>query len=200
MGRTQGTGKNDMRITLIDIGATDEARLLRTLLEQLGAEIRLIRPGKPSDVFANLDFYGAPPDLVILSAHGDMDGLIFAEMAEGVDTLVLPGDRITPDVIAANADFAPVPVLSTACMSGIPEFAGAILKAGASAYVAPQGAPDGVDIPLFVHMLFHKAMVEEMTFAQAVERANAVISPQSAFILREGRGDLSSGSSTPARP
>jgi len=173
------------RLTLVGLGDTGEAQLLRALLEHLGLKICLNLPGKPSDFFSGFSFYGQPPDAVILSAHGDEEGIIFPQMAEGVDTLTLPGDRITPSLIAERLELPAVPIVSTACSSGTAAFVQAFFTAGASAYIAPEGDPEGVGIPLFLHMLFHQLCTGSPHLETAFAAANNLLPAGDGFTLRQ---------------
>ena len=170
-----------MRVAIVAIGDSGEARLIRDLLEAQGHEVRLAHAGKPSDVFAGLDFFGTPADAAILSAHGDEKGIVFPEMAAGVDTLVLRDDRLTPAIFHAHLRAAPKLVLSTACDTGGDAFASAFLDAGANSYAAPVDYPEGADIAIWLAVFF-RALADSDAEA-ALARANAAVSAESAFRL-----------------
>lgn len=169
------------RITIIGIGDSGEAQLLRLQLEHLGFAVCLNLPGKPSDFFEAFSFYGTVPDAVITAAHGDDGGIVFPEMAAGVDELVLPHDRITPDLIAARLKHAPALVMSLACASGTKEFAKAFSSAGTKHYIAPVGDPDGQGVPLFISLFFHKLLTQPDNPKQALAATNTMFDTASAF-------------------
>lgn len=170
-----------MRASVIAIGDSGEARLIRELLEAQGHEVRLALAGKPSDVFDGFSFFGMPADVAVLAAHGDEDGVVFAEMAPGVDQLELPHDRITPVIFGDNLRQAPPLVISTACGSGSGDFAAAFFGAGAHDYVAPVDYPDGRDIAVWVAVFFRT--LANGGPEMALTRANAAVETNSAFRL-----------------
>jgi len=170
-----------MRISVMSIGDSGEARLLRDLLETQGHDVRVVWVGKPSDVFEGFDFFGAAADAAILAAHGDDKGIVFPEMAPDVDTLELPDDRLTPDILRNNLRLAPPLVLSTACGSGIADFAAAFTQSGTQTYVAPDDYPEGADIAIWVAVFFRE--LGRNGIEAAVARANAAVDTESSFRL-----------------
>lgn len=171
------------RVTLVCIGDTGEAQLLRALLEHLDYAVCLDLPGKPSDFFTAFSFYGQSADMVILCAHGDEQGIIFPEMAEGVDSLTLPGNRFSADLIGGMLKLPEIPIVSTACGSGTARFAQAFFAAGASAYIAPEGDPYGADTPLFLHRLFHQLRTGSAQLEDAVATANNLLPSGDGFLM-----------------
>jgi hypothetical protein len=168
-----------VRLSVIGIGDSGEARLLRDLLEAQGHELRLVLAGKPSDVLAGFGFYDEAADAAVISAHGDGKGIIFPELAPGVDVYDLPGDRLTPHLFRHYLDMAPPLVVSTACDSGTPGFADAFRKAGARAYLAPEGDPEGADIAIWIAVFFRQLTCGSA--ADALRRANGAVGPESGF-------------------
>lgn len=154
--------------------------MLRLQLEALGADVRLCPLGKPSDFLTAFDFYGEAPDVVVLSAHGDEAGIVFPDMAPGADTLELPENRITPGLIRKVSAQGSV-VLSTACDTGQQPFADAFHAAGASIYLAPADYPDGIDVPVLLALAFHKALVQQQSWAEAIEGANIALGTDTRF-------------------
>lgn len=171
-----------MRFVLIDVDASREASLLRATIESLGGEVRLAMPGRPSKVFASFDFYGQRADVALICGHGDADGLIFPAMAEGIDPLLLPDDRITPALVAEYARAVPEVVVSTACDSGGTDFAQAFLSAGARTYLAPPGYPDGRAVPVLLGVVLYRVMVGGEDWPEAVAAANALFPPLDGFL------------------
>lgn len=172
-----------MKIALLAIDAIAEALLLRGILETLGATVHLRPAGKPSDVFAPLDVFDGLADVLILCAHGDENGLIFPAMAPGVDRLVLPGDRITPDELDRLPRGLAQVVVSTACASGKESFARAVFNAGAKTYVAPSGDPDGAAAALIVGIALHRVIRNGASWTTAVATANAAFAPEDGFTV-----------------
>lgn len=169
------------RVALVGIDAAGEAHLLRLQLEHFGLRVALNQIGKPSDLFAAFSFYGQPADAAILCAHGDEGGIIFPQMAEGVDQLVLPGDRITSVLLSQRLKSVPPLVVSTACDTGSAAFAAAFHRAGAHTYVAPVLAPDGQDVGLWITAFFHARVRRGLTCAAALDAANALVVRENQF-------------------
>lgn len=134
------------RVELWAIGDTGEALLIRALLESLGVEVRLLPLGSPRAVLdAAASSTGEP---TILSAHGSARGFYLGEFGPEVDTGMLDGPWLPAAAIAGLRG----PVISTACESA--GFAGHWPEA--RPYIAPRGEPEGADIPLYLHHLFHR--------------------------------------------
>lgn len=170
------------RVLIIGVGDSGEAQLLRALLEQLGLEVTLKLCGKPSDFFTTMSDAASRADATIISAHGDEDGIIFPEMAPGVDPIQLPNNRITPSLINQHAKNVSAFLLSLACSSGTKEFADAFSRAGVKDYIAPESDPEGADVPLFVHLLFHQLLHHKTTFTDALAAANGAMTRDSKFV------------------
>lgn len=168
-----------MRISVIGIGDSGEARLLRDLLEAQGHELRLALAGKPSDVFDGFSFFDSVADAAIVSAHGDGRGIFFPEMAPGIDEIELPDDRLTPHLFRHHLIEAPPLVVSTACDSGTSGFADAFRHAGARAYIAPENDPEGADIAIWVAVFFRGLGGSHAN--DALRHANDAVAPGSGF-------------------
>lgn len=159
------------RVAIAGIGDSGEALLLRALLEAMGAEVRLTMIGKPSAISGALTMTGAVPDLAILSAHGDERGLIFPELAPGVDPLMPADGRLGPDWIARHLVVPETTLLVTACASGAPATASALLKAGAARVVAPPGYPAGHAIGTAVAVMAHGVAHRGLSWNEATSAA-----------------------------
>ncbi len=173
------------KIALVEFVDAGAALLIRAQLEHLGLDVALNRLGKPSDFFAGFGFHGLAADAAIISAHGDGAGYIFPEMAPGVDPLVLPQNRINADLISQRLSEVPALVISTACSTGTESLAGAFRSAGAAIYVAPVGDPDGRDVPVWLSAFFHALARHDSGPEAALDRANALVEPESRFRLFE---------------
>ena len=170
------------RITIVAIEDLGEALLLRLMLEQLGLHVCLNRCGKPSDFFDAFSFYGQRPDAAIVSAHGDDKGICFPEMAPGVDSLVLPRNHLTSEILAGNLHQQVPLIISLACASGAPDIAKSFLQCSTKKYVAPANYPKATEASLFAHVLFHH-LVAVPQLDDAVQQANDMISDASQFSL-----------------
>jgi hypothetical protein len=170
-----------MKVALIAISDTAEAQLLRLALESVGAVVHLHGIGKPSDFFTAFDHFGISPDVAIICGHGDDNGFIVPEMAPGVDTLVLPADRLTPTLIADHLGAAPPVVISTACGTGLKSFATAFIAAGATNYIAPKGYPDGAAVPALLHLAAYRVQSAGSSWEAAIRAANNFMTLENQF-------------------
>jgi hypothetical protein len=172
-----------MHVSIVLTDDVSEALLLRALLENFGAQVHLHAIGKPSDFFTAFDCFGTPADLAIIAGHGDEGGLIFPEMGEGVDTLVLPNNRITPGLLTGFKTPLPKVVISTACDSGRPDFARAFHAAGAELYIAPRDYPTGSVVPVLLALALHRVVEQGSGWLAAIAAANAAFDEDDGFVV-----------------
>ena len=170
-----------MKVALIVISDTSEAQLLRLALESVGAMVQLHLVGRPSDFFAAFEFFGQSPDVAIICGHGDDEGFIFPGMAPGVDTIVLPADRLTPDIAKSHLRAAPPVIISTACGTGLKGFAAAFVNAGAQSYIAPEGYPDGSAVPVLLHLAAYRVVSAGSSWEAAIKAANNYMTLENRF-------------------
>ncbi len=156
-----------MEARIIDFGAHGEARLLREILESLGAQVRLDQIGNPHAFLDTLND-GFSADFSILSGHGKNGGLWFGEYGEGVDTSPLKHGVLPADQISGRLSGT---VVSTACETGNSAWANVILGIGASSYIAPKGFPDGAAMAAILHALFFGLLHQNLPLSRALDRA-----------------------------
>jgi hypothetical protein len=135
-----------------------EAQLTRALLESLGAVVTLHQPGTPSDFLRVLGQGDSAGSALVICAHGDANGFVFGDYAPGIDTSCLINGSMPAQAIAGNVRLPGRIVVSTACGTGSAAFAKAFTEGGLSAYIAPSHEPEGADVPLFLHLLFHQLL------------------------------------------
>ncbi|WP_448950659.1 hypothetical protein [Labrys neptuniae] len=188
-------------VSVIAIGDSGEALLLRAILESLDAAVTLHLPGTPGDFLLCLGQGTRAGDLVVLSGHGDANGLVFGEFDPTIDTTCLVEGSLPPGRLAGHVNLPGRCVISTACLTGGEAFAEAFLAGGARAYLAPADYPDGADVPLFLHHFCHGLLQRGQTLRAAFEQANALFqSGSSRFALFERSGHSVAGNGPePAR-
>ncbi len=162
-----------MKVALVALEDIGEALLLRALLENLRADVHLRPIGKPSDFAKAFGAFGGNADFALVSAHGDEGGFVFPEMAEGVDTLVLPGNRLDAVLLTELVRSVPSVVVSTACNTGTDAYAQAFRSAGARTYIAPADYPFGAAVPILLGLVFHR-LLGGQDWPEAVEAANGL--------------------------
>lgn len=173
-------------VSIVAVGDSGEAVLLRAILENLGASVTLHLPGTPGDFLLVLGQGESAPDYLVICGHGDDNGLVFGEFVPEIDTTMLVAGSMPADVIAAAVDLPATIVVSTACETGSEAFSSAFLHGGAGAFIAPDGSPDGADAALFVHLLFHHLIAHKGTPHAALELARG---HDEQFRMFVGRGN-----------
>ncbi len=168
-------------VAIVALGDSGEALLLRAILENLGAAVALHLPGVPADVIACFAQGSVAPAHLIVSGHGDENGLVLGEFGPGIDTSDLVDGSLPPAALHGRVDLPGTIVVSTACETGSPAFADAFLSGGAASYVAPGGYPEGAAVPLFVHLLYHELLRRGSSVDSAVRRAQSVFTPDEAL-------------------
>jgi hypothetical protein len=145
-------------VAVIAIGEANEALLVRSALESLGAAVLLHLIGTPEDFLRVIEQGETAPRYIVICGHGDESGLIFGEYGGGIDVTPLEHGSMPPGVIAGRVNLPGRIVISTACGTGSRAFGEAFLKGRAAAYIAPDGYPEAADAALFVHILFHQIL------------------------------------------
>lgn len=112
---------------------------------------------------------GVNGEYVVLCCHGDDDRILIPELAEEMERFQPFHGSVGPDEIRNITALTASVVVITGCGTGTDTLAAAFLDSGASAYLAPVGAPFGyasIFAPLFV---FYE-LTEGRTLHQAVDR------------------------------
>ncbi|MCF3118824.1 hypothetical protein IPZ68_03740 [Streptomyces arenae] len=159
-------------VDLIDV-EDGGARALRDGLEAFGVQVTYVRVGQARHLVAALDGrtrHVAP--YVVIACHGDEGSVLVPELAPEIARFQPFDGGLGPAEVRAHVRLPGSTVVVTGCDTGEPALAEAFLDAGASAYVAPRGAPFGyasVFAPLF---LFYE-LTERRTLPEAVSRLRA---------------------------
>lgn len=161
-------------VGIVAVGDSGEALLLRAMLESLGASVRLYLPGTPEDILACLKQPDQPPPYLIISGHGDENGLVVGEFDTEVTRIGLKDGSMCADILSGDIDLRDTVVFSTACCTGSQAFAKAFTEGGARAYIASPGYPDGAATPLFVHLFFYELLIRKSLLEDALRHANTL--------------------------
>ncbi|MFD6435032.1 hypothetical protein [Streptomyces venezuelae] len=167
------------RVDLLDV-EEGGARALRDALEVFGVHVTYVPVGQPRHLVAALggdsgtSADGAHPvaPYVIIACHGDEGRIHIPELAPEMARFQPFNEEMGPDEVRAHVRLPGSVVILTGCDTGDPELVDAFLEAGASACVAPRGAPFGyasVFAPLF---LFYE-LTELRTLEEAVDHLRA---------------------------
>jgi len=161
-------------VTLLVVGDSGEALLLRAMLENLGVQVFTQFIGTPSEFLNILSEQNSLSAIWILSAHGNENGLIFGEYGEGTDVSMLIDEAMPPSVLEKlGCTLDKKLIISTACCTGTMQFVTSFHNLGAEYYAAPESYPDGAFVPVFLNVVFYNLFVEKMPIKKAFEMANA---------------------------
>jgi len=157
-------------VDVVDVD-TGEGVGIRPALEAFGVRVSLLRVGQPRHLVTALGG-GTTAPFVVLACHGDEGAIVLPELAEEMERFQPFHRRCGPAELGAFARLPGSVVIATGCETGTPELAEAFFGAGASAYIAPVGAPfayASVFAPIF---LFYE-LVERRSLEEAVDRLRA---------------------------
>lgn len=163
-------------VEILSLSPDSEATMLRAVLESLGAVVLLHHPGTPGDILAVLDRPESDPSLLILSGHGDDEGFVIDEVAEGIGvdlSMLVRSNRLPPSALAGRVHLPGWTVLGTGCRTGAPAMVDVFRNAGVAHYIAPDDYPDASDAVLFAIHLFHDLIVRKASVEDAWRRAAA---------------------------
>jgi hypothetical protein len=148
-------------VSVVAVGDSGEALLVRSLLENLGATVAMHLIGTPEDFLRVIGQGSAAPSHMVLCCHGNENGIVFGDYAGGIDISGLKAGSMLAQVIAERVELPGKVVVSTGCGTGAAEFGAAFMRGRVAAYIAPDGYPS--DAVLFVHLLFHQLLRKRAT-------------------------------------
>jgi hypothetical protein len=158
-------------VDVIDVESGDGAAI-RAVLERFGIAVRLFRVGQARHLAAALSGEASAPHVVV-ACHGDAGRIVLPRLGEEIERLQPLHGTAGPDELRSFISMSPgAVVISTGCDTGTPELAGAYFAGGASAYLAPEGAPFGY-ASTFVPLLVFYELTEGRTLDEAVARLQA---------------------------
>ena len=164
-------------VTIVCVGDAGEAIALRSLLESMSHDVRLIRVGAPTDVAPALR-RASSHDVVILSAHAGPRGLYLGPFGAEVDVSMMNGDWLPMATAFDGVQFREDAVLiSTACAARESGLVQSMFQAGGH-LIAPNGHPDGTIIVPWIGACL---LQTDAGLAEAVTRANALVTPDNRF-------------------
>jgi hypothetical protein len=155
-------------VDLIDVGS-GEAAALRDALELFGLRVRRFPVGQARHLVRALGGE-ASAEYVVVACHDDGGRVLLPELADELERFQPVHGSVGPDELRWMARLSPGSlVISTGCETGTRELASAYFEGGASAYVAPTGAPFGY-ASAFASLLLFYELTQRRTLEQAVGR------------------------------
>jgi len=154
-------------VDIIDI-ESGQGEAVRAGLETFGIRTRRTTVGQSRHLIAALT-EKTDADFILMLCHGDQGDIMLAELAEEVERYQPFHGRITPDELRSFARLDGQVVIATGCDTGHPALARAVLDCGASAYLAPTGAPFGYASYFAPIFLFYE-LAEQRSLDDAITR------------------------------
>ena len=156
-------------VELVDVDS-GHARALREGLELFGIRVNLTFAGTSRHVLAAFEHVAGAP-YVVLACHGDEGRIKLPRLADELERFQPIHEWLGPDDVRRYARFDGSVVIATGCDTG-GVLGEAFLDAGASAYVAPEGAPFGY-ASFFAPLFLFYELTEGRSLEEAVERLRA---------------------------
>lgn len=125
-----------------------------------------------------------PPSLLVIGAHGTDAGICLPPLAPEIAARQPLGMNIGPAGIGAHFKVPGRTILSLACGNRSAAMAEAWLSAGAAAYLAPDGEPQGEDALLFALVFYWLLLCLHVPLTEAHQRAAALGRDTGLFKLR----------------
>jgi hypothetical protein len=173
------------------IGDAGEANRLRALLEGSGAVVLCHWIGTPDDFLKVISQGTKVAPYLIVSAHGDDNGIVFGEYAEGIgiDVSMLKEESMPPESIKKHISLPGCVVLNLACSAGEPPMAEAFMHGGLKAYIGTvEPDPQATAHALFVMHFFYSLFAKGRSVREAWEHAAAYDEESRLFVLYDEEG------------
>jgi hypothetical protein len=175
-----------------------EAVALRGVLELFGVRVRHFPVGHARHLVGALGGDATAP-YVVLACHGDEGRILLSELADEIERFQPVLGSLGPDELRRVVQLPGSAVIGTGCHTGTPELAGALFEGGASAYVAPDGAPFGY-ASAFAPLLPSYELTKGRSLEQAGERLRTHDRELSMWRLFLPSGAIGAPRRTPPRP
>ena len=165
-------------VSIFDVGS---GKLARAIIEDMDAIAHLHPIGTPAG-FLRLISAGEHPPYLVLTGHGDENGICFGEFSPEIDTSSLKDGSLSTSEVAKHGNFQGVTVINTLCESGSRHVAYDFLKAGAMAYIGTSPNPDWRATSMFLHLFFYSIVRHGVSDEQAWWKAASFDADTSAFL------------------
>lgn len=172
------------RIAVVMVDDMSEGLALRQAIEVVGGfevPVDLVAVGRCAHLIAALCGEASDADHIILSCHGDDEGIILPELHQAIAAKEAYTGRFGAGAIEKEARLAGRVVLSTGCSTSV--LAEAFLAAGASAYIAPTDYPEGPAPFAFAVTFYYHLLSLSENLRTAFEAARTVGGDAQMFAL-----------------
>ncbi len=137
------------QLHILEIGTGLEAHALRYAAEHWGADVTITWVGNSQQI---VEYLSQSPthDVVIISGHGNEQGLLLPKLAEERRNRYPYNEVIRPEDFADFLQLQGNTIITTSCAGGIPQLANVFLQHGAKYYIGPKGYPEGAASLMYV--------------------------------------------------
>jgi hypothetical protein len=164
----QAGALNWTSVDIIDVDSGGGAAM-RATLERFGIGVRLMQVGQARHLVAALRGQADAP-FIVLDCHGDDGRIVLPALADELERHQPLHGSVGPQQLRTFVRLRPgTVVISTGCDTGTAQLAACYLDNGASAYVAPAGAPFGY-ASLFAPLLLFYELTQRRSLRDAVRR------------------------------
>lgn len=150
-----------------------EGVAIRSVLESFGTMVRCHFIGNVKDFVSLLSDTAALNKIVIISSHGDTEGLTLPELHKEIEKEMPYQRLLTSTDFAEFLKFKDQIVLSTGCFLGRENFANSFIQSGAKAYLGFESEEEGNDVMFSVLSFLYFYVIKENTIQNAFEKANS---------------------------
>ncbi len=141
-------------VSIAHVDRGEHSIMLRHLLEELGAVVLLHGISTPGDFTKVISQVEEAPPFLIVSTHGDENGLVFGGYIPSIDVSMLVEGSMPPSYIAQQVKLPGTVVINLGCGGGQQSMAQAFLAGGARGYIGTDPNPPTSNHALFVAHFF----------------------------------------------
>ena len=165
------------RVAIASIGTSGEALALRRALEEVTSwalPTDLIGIGRPRHLISFLGGEHSDADHLIITGHGDEEGrgIHLPELASAIAAEEPYEKAFDTQAVLESVALQGQVVLSTCCSTA--HLGEAFLERGASAYLAPNGDPDGAAPFVFVVVFYYNLLRLDKNLRESFEAGRTV--------------------------
>jgi hypothetical protein len=162
------------KVDLIVLNEALEALSIRSVLEAFGVEVRCHFIGNVKKLVSL--FSGAEPlhEIVIISCHGDEQGMILPELHEELEKEMPYHKVLTTSDFAQFLNLQNQIVINTGCCLGSENFAEPFIQKGAFAYIGLETYVEGNAVLFFVISFLYFRLCNNLSVEDAFAKAKSL--------------------------
>ena len=174
-----------VKIDLIVLGHALEAIALRSMLESFDLEVRSHFVGNAKKLVSLLNGEEDLYEILILSCHGDEEGMILPELSAELEQAMPYHKVLTAKDCAEFLELKNQVVINTGCCLGNEKFAKSFIQQGAKAYIGAETYVEGNAASFFVIALLYFHICNNLSLQEAFTKAKSLDSETNFFTLHQ---------------